>query len=209
MIQHLPRTFFTLLILLIVLTSTGCAFVSLKNWFEANGQVIYLDNTQPVPNALIAAVWRGKNMDTENGDPICYHVETTRTDNDGAFKIPAWKEYFEYGNISEKKLFVVIYKPGFWTQQTLLLAPSDSQVRKYRIESISDQNRQTVSKYRLRYLQKIVGLTSCNITGANRPKLQELYTAILAEAEDIAQTPKDKKIVESLRNWTSFVAAKS
>jgi hypothetical protein len=207
MIQFRHQTLLILLIIIFILSTSGCALVSLKNWFEQDGKILYEDNGQPVPNAIVAAVWRGKNSDAEDAGTICYHVETTRSDNDGKFRIPGWREYFEFSKITDKEVSFVIYKPGFWSPEALLKVPAGTKPGVYKLQSLSKENRQTNSKFRLKYLQKLVGLTSCNITSVDRPKLEDLYAGILSEAEDVASTAIDKKIVKSLRNWTSFVAA--
>ena len=192
-------------VLLLSLLSSGCAFVSLKNWFEQSGTVLYKDIEKPVPNAMIAAVWRGENAEQEGNPTICYHVKTAKTGNDGYFLIPGWREYFKFSHLREKDVFIIVYKPGFWSETILQSAPTVSK-NTYYIEPVSDDNRQTSTKNRLKYLQKLVGLTGCNVESADRSKLMPLYDSILAEAKKIAETPMEKKIVESLTTWTQFVS---
>lgn len=182
----------------------NCAFVSLKNWFEFSGTVLYKDIEKPVPNAMIAAVWRGENHDLEGNPEQCYHVKTAKTGNDGAFQIPGWREYFDYGHLRKKSVSIIVYKPGFWSEEILHPTPNLQQ-GKYFIETASDDNHQTTPSNRLKYLLKMVGFTGCELMPEDRVTLTPLYAAILAEAKSIAESPAELQLVASLKTWTAFV----
>lgn len=199
--------FFLRVVLLIVVSTTlfsGCAFFSLKNWFDAEGEVKYRDINKGAPNVHVAAIWRGQNTEKENTFE-CYHVYATKTDNDGQFFIQGWREYFGYSNLIEKKMSLIIYKPGFWDKELLRKAPTERE-HTYFIEGVDEKNGQTRNSERLKYLQKLVGLTSCDVHNPNRSQLKAMFEDILAEAKPLAQSPLDKKILASIETWTLFVS---
>jgi len=193
-------------LLFVVMTTvmSGCAFFSLKNWFDAAGDVKYRDIDKGAPNVHVAAVWRGQNTDKENTFE-CYHVYATKTDNQGKFHIEGWREYFGYGHLAEKKMSIIVYKPGFWDKDLLRDAPTEKE-HSYYIESADDKNGQTNGSERLKFLQKLVGLTSCDVKNPNRSQLKPMFDDILAEAEPLAKSPIDKKILASIKTWTEFVS---
>lgn len=184
---------------------SGCAFFSLKNWFDAEGTVKYRDINKPTPNVHIAAVWRGMNTENENAFE-CYHVYATKTDNEGKFTVRGWREYFTYGHLKEKKMSIIMYKPGFWDKELLHELSRNKDTTTFYIEAASDKNRQTYPTERLKFLQKLVGLTSCDIKNPSRSQLKPMFDDILDEAEGLAKTDIDKKILASIKTWTNFVS---
>jgi len=196
----------TMLVLVTLSTLlSGCAFFSLKNWFSTEGEVKYRDINKGAPNVHVAAVWRGQNTNKDNAFE-CYHVYATKTDVDGHFVIEGWREYFDYGYLQEKKMSLIVYKPGFWDKDILREPPTEKE-HTYFLESVDDKNGQSNGSERLKFLQKLVGLTSCDPTNPNRNQLKPMFDDILAEAEPLANSPLDKKILASIQTWTKFVAA--
>jgi len=190
--------------LIATITLSGCAFFSLKNWFDGEGEVRYRDINKGAPHVHVLAVWRGQNTEKENTFE-CYHVYATQTDTDGKFFIKGWREYFSYSHLNEKKMSLIIYKPGFWSEELLRHAPTERD-NKYYIEGADDKNGQTNSSKRLKYLQKMVGLASCDVHSPTRSQLRPMFEDILSEAEPLAKSPLDKKILASIKTWTLFVS---
>lgn len=191
-------------VLVTSITLSGCAFFSLKNWFDAQGEVKYRDIDKGAPHVHVLAVWRGQNTEKENTFE-CYHVYATQTDNEGKFFIKGWREYFGFSHLNEKTMSLIIYKPGFWDPELLRRAPTERQFTYY-IEGADDKNGQTNNSKRLKYLQKMVGLASCDVNSPNRSQLRPMFEDILSEAEPLAKSPLDKKILGSIKTWTLFVS---
>lgn len=166
---------------------------------------MFTDTGNPIDNAVIVAIWKGHMKD--KGEPIrvCYHVESTKSDNKGQFSINSWQEQNNYKHIYDKSTAIIVYKPGYWRKEINETIPTKSPIKLY-LEKNSSQNQQIVSLNRLRYLQKTVASTTCHLDDADRKKLLSLYQSVLSEAKKVAQSEQDKIIVRSLKSWTKFAS---
>lgn len=182
----------------------SCTTLDTKNWDTHQGQVIDAKTKNSLEQVNVIAVWKG--LYTKNGvtTTTCYHAEILDTDNNGNFQVPAWQESTDFAAVYDKSLSVVLYKVGYWSKNTSHALNQNSPTVIY-MEPVSTNNRQNRSKYRLKYLQKIVSLTSCELWGEGKNKLLAVFQQIVAEAESVAKTSKDDKVVESIKKWTQFV----
>lgn len=183
---------------------TSCAMFEPTNWGEKNGQLLHGSSGKPISSTTVMAMWKGYVKKGGVKTPLCYHIETTKTNKQGEFSIPAWKETAKSRNIRYKSATLAFYKSGFWTEKVEYEQPK-APGKIFYIEPASKENKQQKSKHRLRYLQQLVGTTGCDLQGNGRSKLTHVYKQILREAKRIAKTTRDKKQVSSLKSWTSFV----
>ncbi|WP_455203579.1 hypothetical protein [Kaarinaea lacus] len=183
----------------------ACSSMSAKNWNQQRGQVVNSDSQQPVWGANIVAVWKGSVKQNGDKHSVCYNIIVENSDTQGHFTIPPFAETDDVRKIQDKTMKLVIYKPGFWSESINQVLDAKQQNKVY-LEPVSDENRQTNGKQRLKYLQQVIGATGCNIQNDAKIKLHKMYNQIMAEAEQAAQTKEDWKKVKSMKNWTEFVA---
>ena len=93
--QTLYGSFFMLFFL------SACAGDGVDNWPRQNGQVLDEDTNKPTANAIVMARWKGTGGFSKT---ICFHVESTTTDNNGKFTIPAWMNNTKWKQIEKINL---------------------------------------------------------------------------------------------------------
>lgn len=59
-------------------------------WFEQNDFVLDEDTHQPIKGAIVVARWVGTISALVDSQTTCYHVESTTTDAQGRYQLPAW-----------------------------------------------------------------------------------------------------------------------
>lgn len=171
---------------MLLMSATACAGV---DWPEMKGKVLDAKTDQSVSGAIIVARWKGWGAYTTG---ICFHVESTTTDDRGHFEIPAWTNTGEYRGLKDQQVDITAYKPGYQ------LSPRQIEEQShltgiYYIEPVDGPIEE-----RLEYLQKISRTTGCNSAGESEKNLLLLRKALYAEAEQLAKVKKDKKTLEDL-----------
>jgi hypothetical protein len=85
-------------------------------WFALpiHGQVIDHSTQQPIPNAIVSAIWelRGGPERTHSG---ALFATETRTDASGHFTVPAWGPRFNlgWGSIYDDQPLIAVFQPGY------------------------------------------------------------------------------------------------
>jgi len=193
------------ILLFMLISLLSCASTLNQTWNPLDGKVTYADNDTPIDNAVIVAIWKGQMKDKGEPVRVCYHVETTTSNNKGQFSINSWREQNNYKHIYDKSTAIIVYKPGYWRKDITETIPTKSPIKLY-LEKNSSRNQQTLSKHRMRYLQKTVASTTCHLDDSDRKKLLSLYQSVLTEAKTVAESEQDKNIVRSLKSWTTFAS---
>ena len=185
----------------------GCGMMTAltsHKWPAVDGRVIDEIQDSAIQDAIVVALWRGKENSSTNRW-ICYHVEYTLTDKKGDFEIPSWRETKEYKHIFDKSITILAFKPSYRTSELTTAIPTNKNYIYY-LALTRNNNTKEWRDERLRYLQKLIGQTSCDIQGNSKANLQQLYSMIVAEAEGIALTEDERQVVNQLKNWQSFVS---
>lgn len=157
-----------------------------------SGQVLKEDDHKPIEGAIVVVRWIGRTTSgswfTEAKD-VCYHVESTKTDQRGQYKTPLWsQEQRKDYKVKYHSLRIVAYKPGHGFSRT----PSQTDEVLY-----LEQFRGTQSE-RLEYLSRVFVNTSCGSENASEKNLLPIRRALYDEAKDLAKTPKEKNTVETI-----------
>ncbi|NOZ52025.1 MAG: hypothetical protein GXP08_02600 [Gammaproteobacteria bacterium] len=182
----------------------GCAALGGKKWPELTGRILEEVQDEPVTDAIIVALWKGKQKHNNAEKTICYHVETTISDGKGRFSIPDWRESRQHEALKDKTIHLTAFKRGHRTSElTTTIYTGKRYV--YYLADINYNNSEEARKKRLKYLQLLIGKTSCDLKGESKANLRPLYEAIVAEAEGIAITNEDDSVVKRLKTWKSFV----
>jgi hypothetical protein len=192
--------------LLIILATviSGCGLTG-KKYQEQTGRVMHEIHDKPLPHTLIVALWKGKEAEGNSESTVCYHVENTTADDKGYFTIPEWREPGRYDDLKDKTIHVVAYRKRYRTSELTSEILTDKNFIYYLAKPRSTDNMEEARGKRLRYLQELVGRTSCDLKGESRVNLQPMYEAVVEEAEQLAETEKDRSIVQRLKAWLSYV----
>ena len=98
-------------ILMLCLSLVGCAkfkFNSKANskphhWDKQSGTVVLSSTNRPVSFTTALAIWKGTYEKKSGGmQPICYHIEVSKTDKEGKFIIPSWNQKNDTSYIQNK-----------------------------------------------------------------------------------------------------------
>jgi hypothetical protein len=158
-----------------------------KMWSEQNGVVLDEETHQPIEGAIVVARWFGTISAVFDSQTTCYHVESTSTDAQGRYLIPAWTKL--PGKVHHSAVNYTVYKAGY--RQLAERMPMGGELLQRDTGSLSD---------RLQYLGKLSGATRCGEPGDSRKQLIPLYRALYAEAKRTAgASPEEKRVIDFLR----------
>jgi len=155
------------------------------------GKLLEQGTNKPIPGGIVLVRWYGHVSSGSifvEARTLCYHVETSTTDEQGRYQTKAWrqpqkKDYtvkFDYIGVQGfKRGYQLPYgKPQ--VEGKTYLVPFNG-TRKERLENLKLQAR-----------------AGCEGPKDNLKKLIPLYRALYEEAKSIAITTDDKEIVKSL-----------
>lgn len=168
----LIRVFF---LLLLFLPLWGCSL----SGDVIEGKVIDESTGKPMAGAIVVARWLGDVLAwPADSQTVCFHVLTATTDDDGNYRMPAWRKKSEIGPVFDQQHYVNAYKFGyeFATRKpdnTVYLRPF-SGTREERFE----------------YLSRIA--ESCSHRQQIEINLLPLYKALYEEARTLAITRDEK-----------------
>lgn len=176
-----------------------------KRYEELNGRVLHEIHDKPLSHTEVVALWKGTETKDNVDKQVCYHVEATTTDDKGYFYIPDWREPGSFKHLKDKAVHVYAFHKHYRTSELTspLITRKNYIYYLAKPRKIEDENKARIA--RLRYLQQLVGKTTCDLKGKSRANLEPLYKKIIEEAEDIAVSEIDKKVVEKLKGWLAFI----
>lgn len=152
------------------------------------GYVLEEGTRTPLSEAIVVATWRGTVSSLADSSGVCFHVESTTTNEKGRFYIPTWKKQTKFARSREQFVDVVVYKSGYqWPEKVFekgnehYLAPAKGTMEE-----------------RLAYLKRLSGSTGCPSSDKSEKNILILDKALYEEAKQIAVTKKGKKLVETL-----------
>ena len=200
-----PRLSF-LLLLIACLTAilSACGLLG-KRHPEMHGRVLHEIHDKPLSHTIMVALWKGSEEQDDSEKQVCYHVETTTSDDTGYFSFPEWREPNAFSDLENKSVYIYGYRKYYRTSELSGEVIVDKNFKYYLAKPRPIENEDRAREARLRYLQQLVGKTTCDLEGESRKNLVPLFTAVITEAESLAVTNKDKQIVEKLKSWLSFV----
>ncbi|MCI0506665.1 MAG: hypothetical protein L0Z73_11215 [Gammaproteobacteria bacterium] len=198
-------TFRILILALPIAAVVACGMLGTK-YEKMHGRIQHEIHDDPMPNTIVVALWQGKANDPAGGGKIlCYHVETTVTDEKGFFTIPVWREPGDFKDLSDKAVHVHAYRKHYRTSEltSQIITPKNYIYYLAKPRAVDDET--AARQDRLRYLQQLIGNTTCDLQGKSRGNLQPMYAAIVDEAEELVVTAQDREIVQKLKSWLAFV----
>jgi len=193
---------------LMLFLMAGCGMLG-KRYDEMHGRVLHEILDKPLSNSVVVALWKGTEKTSESEKEICYHVESTTTDEKGYFSFSDWREPANFKNLKNKTIHVFAYRKYYRTSElTSELITQKNYI--YYLAKPREMDDETLAREdRLRYLQLLVGKTTCDLEGESHVNLAPLFKDVIEEAVQIAVTDKDRQIVEKLKSWLDYISTKS
>ena len=162
------------------------------------GKVLEEGTNKPIPEAIVIARWSGHLATFAHGKTVCYHVLSATTDEHGAYRFPAWKKKITENwqkNVDPETVVVTAHKPGYEAHRPPGYARTEAFKQNVRYLKSFAGGREE----RLRYLERVFGSTGCGAQDESEKNLIPFLKMLYDEAQDLAQTKDDKKLVEFIR----------
>jgi len=193
------------LLLLVLMNACSTLGTQYPETHGPHGRVLNEINDKPIAQAIVVALWKGTASSEQPHKQICYHVETTMTDDKGYFEIPNWHEPGRYSDLTDKQVHIKAFHTNYRTSE---LTSEQATKRNFiyylsQVQDVDDADQ--VRQARQQYLLDLVGSASCDLDGDSRLNLHPLYQAIMDEAKTNARNDKDHKIVQRLNAWLAYV----
>jgi hypothetical protein len=148
------------------------------NAFAEDGLVIDAASHGPISGAFIVTEWRGRAFTPVHSHSGCYHVELTRSGQDGSYHVDLLSGNYN-PLITDRIRTVSIFKPGYeikFLDQT--------------IEKQTVLQRFTGSFHERLRQYRSIWVNDCPDAGA---RLRSLLEAISGEAQNLAQSPEERE----------------
>ena len=189
---------FALSLLLLPLTACGLSGGPLE------GRVLEAGTNKPIPGAIVVARWQGTYSQIVDSQDVCYHVESTTTDAQGRYQIPAWKEKSKGLMFSAGPWLIDAYKTGYETYWPAAYSATEDYKRNIRyLKPFTGTKAE-----RLKYLIQMLSAANCPLAGSSSRNLYPMYKAMYEEAKTISVTPENWKSVDILRQEAAEVAVR-
>jgi hypothetical protein len=176
-----------------------------------DGQVFIAGTKQPVAGAIVVLEWEAVSIRPWNafdghssGRDICYRVETTVTDAQGRYHIPAWQERQSH-HIPNGDFRAVAYKRGY--TQTRSAGSEDRYKLQYASESDREKNKLTpniemavfTGTLDQRFEDLITMQIHCQFATYTEQNLLPIVKAIAEEMKQTAETDQQKISVSNFQ----------
>jgi hypothetical protein len=202
-IKTLNQSFILAVLALIM---SACGLLG-SRYSEMHGRVIHEIHDKPLSNTVVVALWKGKEKNNDSEKEICYHVESTKSDDKGFFSIPEWREPSSFSQLKDKSIHVFAFRRYYRTSELTSQIITPKNYIYYLAKPRHIENENKAREARLRYLQLLVGKTTCDLKGESRSNLRPLFIEVIEEAELIAVSDKDRQVVEKLKGWLTYVSS--
>lgn len=152
------------------------------------GQVLEEGTEKPIPDAIVVVRWAGSLPAFTEARAVCVHVETATTDREGHYITHAWRAPSTVGPAPLVQMNVgpsaYAYKPGYEYVDT-------------RGETVYLKPFTGGREARFKYLVRTFG-SGCGATDGSEKSSIPLLKAQYEEAQALAQSPEEKRILEFL-----------
>jgi len=200
----LTRYFRTITILIVATFINACATIGTQ-YPERYGRVLYETNDKPIKQTIVVALWKGTKTNGDLKKQICYHVETTVSDDNGYFRIPTWHEPLRYSSLADKQVYVQAFHKNYQTSELTREQLSHKNNIYYLAKPLNADDPELARQERQHYLLELVGKAKCDLDGESRLNLHPMFQAIVEEARQHVATKKDQQVVQKLNAWLAYV----
>jgi hypothetical protein len=178
-----PSQFCQLAVAIYVLLLSGCAstggFVS--------GQVLNADTRESIPDVHVIIRWKGGEFALVDTRTVCVYADGTLTDENGKYRFLPWIKP-DGSLVGAVDSYIFIYKPGYEEVRT---SPREKRDRTYLLKPYDRS-----SEEHMDYLLHVSDWARCQ---SNKENLIPVKRAVFDEAQGIAKTNEEKRMVESIR----------
>ena len=172
------------------LLAAGCCLLcpkAIEDWPAQQGMVVDADTGEPRAGAYVIGRWRGY----VSSQSVCFHAEGTRTDSEGRFVFPAWRNTGPYNTTRYQQYVPRSYQRGY--------KETSGRVERMQMKRFTGSREE-----RLEYLHRLATGSGCDPqAGVSVRNLFPLYEAIYREAKELSETPEELKELE----WFRYMAA--
>ena len=200
------KTYRVIFLLLVLFAISACGLLGTRHP-EMHGRILHEVHDKPLAHTEVVALWKGTEQQDKTEKRICYHVESATADDKGFVSIPEWREPNTYKSLKNKTIEVYAFRKYYRTSELTNQVLTDKNFNYYLAKPRHIENKNKAREARLRYLQLLLGKTTCDLKGESRKNLQPLFIAIIKEASGLAVTKKDKAVVKKLKGWLQFISA--
>jgi hypothetical protein len=168
----------------------GCCLLcpkAIEDWPAQQGVVVDADTGEPLAGAYVIGRWRGY----VSSQSVCFHAEGTRTDSQGRFVLPAWRNTGPYNNTRYQEFSDYSYLPGYESA-----GGSNERMRLRRFAGTREE--------RLQSLERMMRGSTCLAAEASERNMLPYYEAIYREVEDLSNSPEGQKGIE----WFQYMVAR-
>ena len=173
----------------IFLFLSGCCLLcpkAIEDWPAQQGMVVDADTGEPLAGAYVIGRWRGY----VSSQSVCFHAEGTRTDSQGRFVLPAWRNTGPYNNTSHQQYYSQAYLPGYED-----VGGRTDRLKMKRFTGTREE--------RLQSLERMMSGAACDAAEASQRNMLPYYEAIYEEAKELSNTPEGPKGL----GWFQYMVA--
>lgn len=174
---------------ILVFVARSCSLVG----GPVSGRVIDVDTGLPIANANVVVRWRA-NPPGLYSHPLCFHVETAVSTDDGNYRVPVWVRFrpvtlFGIASVSEA------YRPGYEGVH------SHTEEAEANPENVYMRRFQGSDVERFEFIdERVFSGISCLGGGASKRNLFSLRKSALKEAKDLVRTEQQRRILQGMRS---------
>lgn len=185
--NHVTKNLIASLLALLLTSLSACASPFGLSGEAIEGKVLEAGTNKPIPHAIVVVRWDGILSGFAEQRGVCVHVESTATDEQGRYRINAWRKPSTLGGVRDIGPTVSAYQPSYE------IARRDRENNMVYLRPFTGGRGE-----RLQYLDRVISSTSCGDKSTHQ-NLYRIHRAVYEEARAIAQTEEEKKQVERLK----------
>lgn len=169
---------------------TACAISSPHYWPEKTSRVLELGTNKPLKDVYVLARWKGVTG-IVGVRTVCYHVESTKTNEKGEFTIPSYTEGF--GSVVRGSIYLSFY------------SPKHKKAGNQKIDTYYKHNDYFIEKFtgtskeRFSFITGRGRIPSCHEAGKSLRNTFAVNKAVYEEAKLLAKSKEEKKDLQWLR----------
>jgi len=175
-------------VVIAILLLSGCCLMcpkAVEEWPAEQGVVVDKDTGEPIEGVYVIGHWEGY----VGGHNVCFHAEGTRTDAQGRFVFPAWRNTGPYNTTRYQQ-----YAPRPYVRGYKDVGGHITRMEMVRFTGTREE--------RLAYLWKMAGST-CNQAGSSKRNLFPFFEAIYLEAKELSKTQEELEKLDKYRYWAA------
>ncbi len=171
---------FPILLLVLIFLSNGCATMA-GSWPAYHGKIVDAQTREPLEGVIVLAAWHGTSSSFAHSQSGCFHLESSRSDKNGEFVIPEWKDKEKKSRgIMDRYIKFHLYRPGYeymtLFEETMIEMPVKMEKFSGTLDELFDKG------------SSIVRWTQCGGAGKYEKNKYQLLKTLYDELKNMEQT---------------------